>query len=1617
MDYLFLSFQTLALTNLITNLTNFSSPTTIIYAVTTQSDCNSLPIPITLTVVPNDPALYGMNILQDALCEFGPMTIQFTLPGTAVYTYNYELNCTSGNQNNSITTSANPIFLAVTSDCTLNITSITNVATACTTIFSPPLTDNIIVNAPPQITTSPMQICPGASINLADFVSTTSGASLTFHSASPPTPANQLSTSIVSPTGTTQYFALSILNDCEDLETLLVIVLPGGVPFTSTLSVCENGTIVNLNPYVTPATLTGSWSGPGVNGTTFNPDGLSGQVVLEFNPDNICYDTGTLTVDVTPDQVLALSPADICSSDIPLDLNTLEDPTVTNGTWSGPGVSGSFFNPALASGNMVLTFTPSNICISPATTTVNVLPAPIPNLEPNIVVCQGETIQLTDYVINPSGFDINIYANLPAIPFNEVINTNVTIFNNTQFYVKITDADGCFGLAPLIITATPGGVPNLGTATLCQTQTSFDLNTLDDPLSGPGIWSGPGVNSNMLDLNFQSGVINLTFIPDNACFSTTTTVVNVLSSIDPILGTDEVCSSSGNYNLSSLADVNFPLGTWSGQGVNSNIFNPSNNSGIITLTFDPIDFCVNDATTTIEVITSQTPDLEPLTVCETVATIYLNTLEDPLFTNGTWSGPGVTGNVFETNGLAGLILLTFTSSQNCIFPTNTTINVTTQQVPQLLPLTICEVSDPISLSAFTDPLYPSGIWTGPAVINGVFDPEGLSGAVILTFTSNTSCTLPSVIAANVTSAPSITNIDVTCDQTTKTYVVTFDITGGDANTYSVNGVAASANYTSVAFPSQSSYSFAINDANQCEIVNIQGSKNCDCITIAGTMNFTNTPLKACASGKVTALFNNDISLDNNDRLIFILHDNAGPSKGNVLATSRQPIFDFPQNGVLGTTYYISAVVADSLGLNDVNFSDACLSVAAGVPVVFYEPDIKINPTIDFCTTDCNDVDINTNGEGPFTFIIEISKGNTRLDLDTITTLTKDFKLPFCPSDYNDVSGLIKMKILNFNDKNCDGRLLADFIEFNVFPKRITNITTPICLGESITVNGNIYDENKPKGTEIINSSVLGQCDSIINVDLKLLMPSTFNFNRELCITQSIQVNNKVYDSFNPSGQEILLAGNVDGCDSIVNIQLTFTNEIINNLSQTLCKGAFINVNNKLYNESNPTGKEIISSPDGVKCDSVINVFLTFKSPEIESLIDVLCNGQSKVVNGITYNQSKPSGQEIVKNGASNGCDSIINVNLNFLPESKKLIVDTLCFGERIVINGETYDNTNQEGSFLFKNGSSAGCDSLVNVKISFYPIITDTIRKTIKRNETFTLNNVVFDVNNLRGLTTNVDLSATGCLQYTYVIIEIEQEFISADFNIEAESCPGENDGRIEVKAIKGCSNYIVTLQNNVIQNPVLPLIIENLVPGIYVLTISGNDNQCSYTETITISSSESEDFVVKNEFFDVLKGESILLDPIFSPLPDKIFWEPATYLNCVDCLTPEIKDAQESIEYTIYLTNIDGCVYSRKVSVNVSEIKNDIIFPNIFSPDGDGKNDEWTVLFTNNQQVNKLSIFDRWGNKVFNTTPTQDLTSISWNGNIGNQPVLPGVYIYMAEIKASDGSSSFVTGDVTVMK
>ena len=149
-------------------------------------------------------------------------------------------------------------------------------------------------------------------------------------------------------------------------------------------------------------------------------------------------------------------------------------------------------------------------------------------------------------------------------------------------------------------------------------------------------------------------------------------------------------------------------------------------------------------------------------------------------------------------------------------------------------------------------------------------------------------------------------------------------------------------------------------------------------------------------------------------------------------------------------------------------------------------------------------------------------------------------------------------------------------------------------------------------------------------------------------------------------------------------------------TEDFCPDQSIIFNGTVYNQANPVGTEILSGMDQYGCDSIIEVNLTY-FPVAETFIEEsFCNDESITVNGTVYNQANPNGVEVFQNASANGCDSTVYIDLTYDPILIETLDQTLCDGESIIVNGNIYDQNNPAGSEFLPNGSVNGCDSTVN---------------------------------------------------------------------------------------------------------------------------------------------------------------------------------------------------------------------------------------------------------------------------------------------------------------------------------
>src|SRR5690606_32022537 len=108
----------------------------------------------------------------------------------------------------------------------------------------------------------------------------------------------------------------------------------------------------------------------------------------------------------------------------------------------------------------------------------------------------------------------------------------------------------------------------------------------------------------------------------------------------------------------------------------------------------------------------------------------------------------------------------------------------------------------------------------------------------------------------------------------------------------------------------------------------------------------------------------------------------------------------------------------------------------------------------------------------------------------------------------------------------------------------------------------------------------------------------------------------------------------NGCDSAVFVNITFTDNVINAINETLCLGDSLTINGIIYNENNPTGSETIIGGSVFGCDSTIQVSLSFFPVAVGQISENLQAGDSIIVNGTVYNEANPSGTEIIIGGSA-----------------------------------------------------------------------------------------------------------------------------------------------------------------------------------------------------------------------------------------------------------------------------------------------------------------------------------------------------------------------------------------------
>jgi gliding motility-associated-like protein len=574
---------------------------------------------------------------------------------------------------------------------------------------------------------------------------------------------NDIQYSTMSPTATNQ------IEFCETSTT--------GADIPYTITDVSSGTVINSGTWTTnagcttitfpPGTITGiaDWTiSPACPGCLLETD----WGYAEFNPGvapagtyNICYSfnppgtcpTYTYCQNITvtnPNNPAWTAPPAICANGASFNLNTYITGT-TGGTWSGTGVSGSTFNPAVSgAGTFNVTYTVgSGTCAASQVHTITVNPVPTVSITPaSATICSGQSVMLTATPVSPAG---GTYLWSPGGATTSAITVSP---GSTTTYTVTYTVSGCSATATRLVTVNPmPTIPVTSPAAVCA-GASATITTTPNPVGGTFSWSPGGATTQNLT---ASPAITTTYTVTYTLSGCSNTGVGTIT-VNPVptVGTTATATTicAGQSTTITATPVSPAGGTYSwspGGSTTSAITVSPGSTTTYTVTYT-VSGCSATATRLITV--NPTPTLtmgSPAAVCAGSSATITST---PNMAGGTyvWSpGGATTQNLTASPATTTTYTVTYTLS-GC---SNTGVGtITVNPIPTVgttaTATTICAGQ---STTITASPVSPSGgtySWSpGGATTSSITVSPGSTTTYTVTYTvSGCSATATRVITVN-----------------------------------------------------------------------------------------------------------------------------------------------------------------------------------------------------------------------------------------------------------------------------------------------------------------------------------------------------------------------------------------------------------------------------------------------------------------------------------------------------------------------------------------------------------------------------------------------------------------------------------------------------------------------------------------------------------------------------------------------------------------------------------------------------------------------------------------------------------------------------------------------------
>ena len=350
------------------------------------------------------------------------------------------------------------------------------------------------------------------------------------------------------------------------------------------------------------------------------------------------------------------------------------------------------------------------------------------------------------------------------------------------------------------------------------------------------------------------------------------------------------------------------------------------------------------------------------------------------------------------------------------------------------------------------------------------------------------------------------------------------------------------------------------------------------------------------------------------------------------------------------------------------------------------------------------------------------------------------------------------------------------------------------------IDGNTYSTNNNTATLNIVGGASNGCDSLVTLDLTI-NNTVVGTDIQTACGSYLWIDGVNYTSSSNAATFNIVGGASNGCDSLVTLDLTINNTVVGVDIQTAC-GSYLWIDGVNYTSSNNTATFNIVDGASNGCDSLVTLDLTITSPTTGTDTQASCDTYTWI-DGVDYTSSNNAATFNIVGGAENGCDSLVTLDLTINNLTTGTDTQAAC-DTYTWIDGNIYTASNNSATWLLSN--AAGCDSIVTLDLTITIPTTGTDTQASCDNYTW-INGVTYIASN--NSATFLLTNAVGCDSLVTLDLTIANSLTGTDTQTACDTytwidgntyTTSNNSAAFTLTASGGCDSLVtldLTISNS----------------------------------------------------------------------------------------------------------------------------------------------------------------------------------------------------------------------------